>query len=560
MSKRRASFENSDVTTSTKRIKTSPEPLSTLNDELFLRIFSNLSIKDLNICQRVSHHFQKIATDSQLWKAAYYDRFVRPRLLRLPGRKQSAIDSSTLSHSSRLSNWLDEGHLVRRGRIVDWKKQFKIRHNWSRGTCDVTQIPVAARPPSPPLLAKLHNGIVYTVDGDRGLRAWSYKDTQRLLAQHTVEHMSVQQAPQGSCRVSRDPLPTSLAVDFHPEQSKEERLAIGFDDGSFRLYVYRTLEHEFQLLYAHPPSSNGTVTAIAAVDPYVMCMAESQILSLYKFNNSTINRATRSALDAPVLLLSLKSHTVWPPVSLSMRRSGSKIVASIAYSIPGFLYGWSVGIQELQLGVDGDIFNSRTASALAQGFSPLLFSSGASSAVAIPASSERQSQRYARPTSISYSHPYILVSHSDNTLTLYMATSTASDLVIGPGKRLFGHTSSVCSAHIEGRGKAVSVGVQENDIRVWELEGTTLASSSRSRLSSDDVSVQLSPEKRPATPDRLGILSDALAERGDGLGLATGRDANRSITRGWVGFDEENLVILREQSHGAQALTIYGFS
>jgi hypothetical protein len=33
-----------------------------------------------------------------------------------------------------------------------------------------------------------------------------------------------------------------------------------------------------------------------------------------------------------------------------------------------------------------------------------------------------------------------------------------------------------------------------------------------------------------------------------------------SIVRGWVGFDEENVVVLREESAGSQALIVYDFT
>jgi len=32
------------------------------------------------------------------------------------------------------------------------------------------------------------------------------------------------------------------------------------------------------------------------------------------------------------------------------------------------------------------------------------------------------------------------------------------------------------------------------------------------------------------------------------------------ITKGWVGFDEENVVVLQERKEGQQTLTIFDFS
>jgi hypothetical protein len=33
-----------------------------------------------------------------------------------------------------------------------------------------------------------------------------------------------------------------------------------------------------------------------------------------------------------------------------------------------------------------------------------------------------------------------------------------------------------------------------------------------------------------------------------------------NVVRGWVGFDEENVVILREREAGSQALVVYDFT
>ena len=33
-----------------------------------------------------------------------------------------------------------------------------------------------------------------------------------------------------------------------------------------------------------------------------------------------------------------------------------------------------------------------------------------------------------------------------------------------------------------------------------------------------------------------------------------------TLTRGWIAFDEENVVVLKEQSQGRQALVVYDFT
>lgn len=129
---------------------------------------------------------------------------------------------------------------------------------------------------------------------------------------------------------------------------------------------------------------------------------------------------------------------------------------------------------------------------------------------------------------------YLLASHADNTLTLYMVKSNAASLSIEPGQRLWGHTSSVSTAQVSGRGKAVSLSKRGSELRVWELEGGV---SERRRLS---ASVKVEPQvSRQADASNHWSVGDI----------------------GWLGgFDEEKVVVLREQDEGRRALIVYDFA
>lgn len=129
---------------------------------------------------------------------------------------------------------------------------------------------------------------------------------------------------------------------------------------------------------------------------------------------------------------------------------------------------------------------------------------------------------------------YLLASHADNTLTLYLVKSTATAVSIDSGQRLWGHTSGVSTAQVSGRGKAVSVSARGSELRVWELEGGV---SEKRRLS---ASVRVQPQNYP---------NDDVGKKWceDGLG--------------WLGgFDEETVVVLREKDEGRQALVVYDFT
>ncbi|MCJ1482574.1 hypothetical protein MMC06_002740 [Schaereria dolodes] len=544
--------ENEDEVLNTKRVRfSSGDKLSALSDEIILRTLSFLPVHTLSLCQRISRRFCVLAGDHQLWKSAYYNRFVRPRASRIPGIREQKVVGAPLYYSSKISKWLEEDRLVKKGIKTDWKRQYKIRHNWSRGSCDMSEIQITERPSRPPLLVRLHEDTVITADGMYGLRAWSIKGKQILLATIKLD----------SCILGTNTSegPTSLAVDFTKASSDALEVSVGFIDGRFAVYIFKKQDRLFVLRYMHVSSTNGMLSAIAFASPYLLTMTEAQLLSLYRFPDESSADQIRGP---PRLLSSLKSHTAWPPLSLAIRASTTSIVASIAYAVPTYLSGWSVGLQELRLSPEGSIIQSRLTSASNQGFTPLFStSSGTASPVSDIGSSPTprlhgRAMSMTQPTSISYSHPYLLASHPDNTLTLYLVTSSDKELYIAEGDRLWGHTSSVTGAQVGDRGKAVSVSSHGGEIRIWELEGGTASTAAKKRTG--EISVQLRPDRTRVAEPQVNVGSSAI---GNGSIEGFRHDLEHlSTTRGWVGFDEEKVVVLREKGRGSQALVIYDFS
>ncbi|MCJ1404388.1 hypothetical protein MMC11_007613 [Xylographa trunciseda] len=556
MVKRSWSCEEDTEVPPAKRSRRGPaDRLSALSDELVLRTLSFLPISSLVVCHRLSRRICTLSSDSQLWKSAYYNRFVRPRASRIPGIRDQGVSSASLFYSSRISKWLEDDHLVKRGNETNWKKQYKLRHNWSKGTCDVSEIQIAERPSLPPMLVRLYEDIVITADKAHGLRAWTMKGSQRLLA-------SLDLIPDGKQEEVWD-APTSLAIDTSSSNLSSLRISVGFADGRFGVYFMNKQNGSLTCQYVHAASSNGTVSAIAYATPYLVTMTDAQLLSLYSFPPQLADMD--SVKDPPRLLASLKSHTAWPPLTLSIRASLSSIVISIAYALPTYLSGWSVGLQELRISTEGTVINSRLTSATNQGFTPLFASS---SGFTTPTSETddtqpRSTQRgslpsLTKPTSLSYSHPYLLASHPDNTLTLYLVQSNDTDLIIGIGSRLWGHTSSVSGAHVGDRGKAVSVSAHGGEIRVWELEGGISSTSSRKRAAAGQASIQIRPETKNS---EQGSGASEVSVDAPGRQRSYAGNADEiSTTKGWVGFDEEKVVVLREKDQGTQALVVYDFS
>ncbi|KAK6435639.1 hypothetical protein LTR95_008171 [Oleoguttula sp. CCFEE 5521] len=532
--------------------------LSTLSDELTLRILSYLPVSDLALCQ-------SLAGDRQLWKAHYYDRFVRPRASRLPGIRD--VSSRDARFASKASRWLDEGHLLegrgRAGGQTNWKRQYKLRHNWTRGSCAVEVIRVAEKAPIPPVVVQMCDGVIYMASREEGLRAWSAKFGRSLLAHVGLESSS--QTP-----------PTCLAVDSAGDGTTASTIVLGFEDGSFALYdmdeKVKTLRHR----HRHESSNNGIIASVAISWPFVVTMTATQLLSVYTCEPQEAKKASARDHGAPQLLHSLKSHNIWPPLSTCLRVTADTVLVSIAYALPTYLSGWTVGVQEIQLSKLGDFQRSRTASAIDEHYRPLAFSSIPMTSHLSPHSSgtttpsfQESRQIHSKPISLSHTHPYLLVSHPDNTLTLYMIFSTKDSLSISDGTRLWGHTSSVSGAHVGNRGKAVSISRQGDELRIWELEGGFMSSAARKRLAGGSVSVRVQPGTTSLTPedtsqtglDLVSHGSTNVASRGSPTdeGDVDGR-SELTLTRGWIGFDEENVVVLKEESQGRQALVVYNFT
>ena len=412
---------------------------------------------------------------------------------------------------------------------------------------------VSERPPEPPLLVMLSNSAIFAADSTSGLRSWSVKDGRELLAS----------TPLNVAAIETWRLPVSMAIDSNDGRDSCERVVLGFEDGSFSIYALRRDLKRFDTLFTHPPSSNGMLSALAMSSPYLLTMTEDHLLSLYAFDEL---KDSDSQLAPPRLLYSLRSHTAWPPVSLSLRTTTTSMTAAIAYSLPTYLSGWTVGVQELNLSHKGELLGSRLATAADEhSFTLSAYRSASSpstrSSSPLPGTTHEpaltSTPSNSKPTSMSYSHPYLLVAHPDNTLSFYLVKS-ASSLSISSGSRLWGHTSSISGAHIGMRGKAVSVSRLGDELRVWDLEGGTASLANRRRFGNGELSVRVQPSK--ATDEsRDGQDVDSECKLGLRFALDQSFD-DSSVSQGWVGFDEQNVIVLREKREGSQALVVYDFT
>ncbi|KAJ5231957.1 hypothetical protein N7468_004913 [Penicillium chermesinum] len=371
--------------------------LSSLSNELLLHILSFLPIESLNVCQRLSRRFHALGGDSELWKRQYYSHWVRPRARRLANIKRSSKPSGS-EYSPKVSTWLDHGHLAQEGQVTNWKRQYRLRHNWSKGLCRVTEVELP-QPSCPPVLVKLCAGVVFTTDTAHGLRAWAAKDPTRCLATASFEDSVAQ--------------PTALAVS---EENKEIEIVVGFNDGRFSRYGLDVHKSCFILRSVRVAFSDGAITAMALSSPYLLVLSQWKILSLHRLEPPA-NHSEGSDNPEPRELVSLRADNIVAPMTLSLRVSALEIIVTIVYSFFHIGCGWSLGIQELRFDQQGQQLGSRLASTVDSqyGINPLQKDPTANSGqpstttgltnhtVTAPTAPSILHQQ--PPTSMSYSHP-----------------------------------------------------------------------------------------------------------------------------------------------------------
>ncbi|KAL2875133.1 hypothetical protein SGCOL_009705 [Colletotrichum sp. CLE4] len=557
--------------------------LSSLSDELLIRILSFLSTSNLLGISPVSRRFYRLSADSQLWRTLYYHRFVLPRALKIPGfRDGSARDSSRIQFSTRRTVWADGGWGRRDalGDSVDWKRQYKLRHNWASGNASVQEVKVGESlydsVDTGKTLVKVIEGIAVTADCVSGMRAWDLK-TKEPIAQ-----IDFNDGNDGS-------FPTCIAMDTRNLENKRLDVSVGFLDGSFGVWGLDFEEGRFQKRYRHEKSSNGQLVEIVYHHPFILTATESVLVSLYDFERTSSGQKPATAIGkrdtitlvereteatsgsaaypesespmtafplpkvgktqespqgitpfpAPVLLTSLKSHTSRAPLALSIRQVASHVIASIAYTFSTH-EGWSIGIQDLQIRRQGAGQPSSEIASTRLAFTKPVKAASSISSTSSTASPQLQSQTQIPegPTTLCYSHPYLLATMPDNTMILHICTSNATKLNLSSGIRLWGHTSGISDAEITARGKAVSVSSRGEEIRVWELEG---------RVSGKSIEIRPKSTLGSAPTDIALPSPEATTERWDDR-------------RNWVGFDDEMVIVLKEAKDGKESLLVYDFS
>jgi hypothetical protein len=563
MSKRPLETEHQSLTSHKKAKILAPTPdlrpsdpchISRLSDELLLHVFQQLPLEQILICQSVSQRWQHISTDPELWKKLYFVRFVQPRL--------AHIHSRTRTRLATRDWWRNEQTQTDGEPRKDWKRLFKIRHNWHKGRCAISEVDISHSPirhggHTEPLslsfsdesvlttavpLVQFDGKIFFAADKFIGLRAWDI-DKMDNGKRKLVGYRRFRTYEEG-WKLGE---PTALGMDGNSEFSD---IVIGFNTGGvmiLRLDPSDGIEGRdfgFTMRCILPPRQvPETIQHVTYSHPYLLTIDLDHNLSAYQFE-----AASAMSLGAPRLLATLRAQTLNGPCHLTLRKpreDSDTVTAAVAYSMPLFHGGWSVGIQEVELSAtwtDGAA-TTRLGMCVPASYELPLHPDHSS----LPGKSDMP---VATPTSISYSHPYLLTSHRDNTLTLYIVRSTDKGITIGQPRRLWGHTTGVARAGVGGRGRAVSVSQIGGEVRVWELENIAAAVS---KAGSDRIieSSVLGSVESVRVEDAWRVGKDLYLDQ-QPLRIPTAVE--------WIGFGEEKVLVLTRDEERDKNVTLYDFT
>jgi hypothetical protein len=531
--------------------------IAKLSDEILLNIFELLPLSQIIACQGVSHRWQELSTDPELWKRLYFLRFVEPRLAHVHSRTRTRIASRDWWNNERTHKDGEERK--------DWKHLFKVRHNWHNGRCAVSEMDILESSPQRPEarslpttsfwdeptlpvsapLVQFDGKIFIAADHDAGLRAWDIgrmENGRRKIIGSQQFHKFEQGWQLGK--------PTALGIGGGGLTTD---VVLGFDSGGAMILRLdpsdgvEGLDFGFTLRYVLPPNLlPDKILHVRFSHPFFVTLDANYYLRAYVFESDSF------ILHPPRPLTTLHAQALQGPCNLTLRRpkSGSEqtITASIAYSMPILQGGWSVGIQEVVLDTSSPngIGQTRIGTCIPPTFQLGILPDQAPSAV------HSMSVPVASPTSISYSHPYLLTSHRDNTLTLYLARTTEKEISIGQPRRLWGHTTGVARAGVAGRGRAVSVSQIGGEVRVWELESIAAAVSKTDAETEDGALVGIVESVRvenASIPLRVGkeMYLDTIPSR-----------TSKAVE--WIGFDEEKVLVVTSDRERDKNVTLYDFT
>ncbi|KAI8139256.1 hypothetical protein BJV82DRAFT_522236 [Fennellomyces sp. T-0311] len=236
------------------------------------------------------------------------------------------------------------------------------------------------------------------------------------------------------------------------------RLVVGYDRGGLSVWECATSDEDgFSAaevaVYTPKVMRVGRIVSIGVCYPMVLTCSSDMRLSAFCIE------PTDHAANAR-LLYELQSHIRWHPISVDLDRcddQSDRWRAMICFGMPVGLNASSVGVQEVILSSETFV-SSRHCAAL--GPEDMFFA---------PTSPGRTRPDNLQPiTGISYSEPYLVTSHPNNTIKQYHVLFSKDKMELCYVQTLYGHTSKVCALSLDASiGRLVSG--DRFGLKVWDI-------------------------------------------------------------------------------------------
>lgn len=460
-----------------------------LTDEVLLHVFSWLPFESIHNCMLVCRKWNRVSSDNKIWRELYLSHFLTKN-----AKFQSNLTLKTPENPT-----------------FDWKKCFKTKFNWRRGSSKIRYVPlqdpfdINPKARSKRVIVAARNQLVATVNNDCLLTVYNCERTFYI----TLD-IKEQISEESLLLLGR---PSTLTI--NPIGSI--RIAIGFTTGSFIICSLEGLKSPNTVHQTEDKNmAKLVIKHVAAMDYNSQYGAIRHIVQRKNVVAAYTDKAN-------ILLYSISSdgdtHTVsvlksyidpHQPVSLSIRSFHFQrllFCISVAYCQQNMDNEWAPYIQEILCAPDGSIVNTRMSSNTNGHLKSVSKCSNSNCTnsnhpeQSLFNNSSQSIHGNASPVSISYNHPFLLAGFNDNTISYYHVRSAECCLEIQPKGKLWGHTRGIKHVMVKPGGIAISVSRGFPEIRWWDL-----GNDNTSRPFNDAKSTLI---KIPPTPNITKSQSDS---------------------------------------------------
>lgn len=407
-----------------QRTSRSPSSLTCFSNEIILHILSFLDVESVCATQLLNKRISGLANDALLWKSLYRhdypSRQAQRKLLDVesPLERMKRLGTIAKQDYDRTNISSSTGSITG---VVDWKRRYRIRSNWSIGRCRTTTTSITNEPfhqqkSLDPVQYKSIHGRNFTISGNQ---------VTLLNTDETTTTLS---------------LPSAAAIKNVISAGTNQIFV------ATKSHIHLATISPFEITKSIPTLGDGEndTRQIVHHNDFIAVLTASGTLLIYDVSSRTAHHITtlRNSCVSGVDETVLDVRSMGPTCT----------VVSLVFPDHGIL-GTTMRVQEVLLSTPNrTVVSTRLALSPAHRRDSLLYN---------------HPQQHGRETPV-YTHPYLLVPTS-NQIMIYLVSSTPDSLAIDSGRRLFGSSSAVESCRMNKPFRLVVGLSSDGQLRVWDI-------------------------------------------------------------------------------------------